>query len=252
MVVLAKENPTTPAVTLLVGVRAGASYDPDGREGTAALVGARPRPRHDRAPHPTSPTSARRPWCGAFGCRGASPADGKCHVSRGGLRRDSSRWPPTSSSIRCSTSARSKRAAAELLTAILQDEDDPGAVAVDLAMSRLYPHHPYGRGPRGSTESVCAIAPGRSRRLHRIWFTPKAPPWWWSATSARKKFVRSRVTRVRRAGRPPGRRSLPFPLVARARRARSCRRPDDEQGAGRRGLWLRRRAAADPATWQLR
>src|SRR4029453_10398371 len=38
IVVLAKENRTTPAVTLLVGVRAGAYYDADGREGTAALV----------------------------------------------------------------------------------------------------------------------------------------------------------------------------------------------------------------------
>ena len=35
---LAKETRTTPAVTILVGVRAGAYYDPDGREGTAALV----------------------------------------------------------------------------------------------------------------------------------------------------------------------------------------------------------------------
>ena len=51
---------------------------------------------------------------------------------------------------------------AELLTAILQDEDDPGAVAVDLAMSRLYPSHPYGRRPRGTTASVATI----TRELH--------------------------------------------------------------------------------------
>ena len=38
VVVLAKESRTTPAVTILVGVRAGAYYDPPGLEGTAALL----------------------------------------------------------------------------------------------------------------------------------------------------------------------------------------------------------------------
>src|SRR5688572_10120850 len=38
VVVLAKETTTTPAVTILVGLRAGAYYDPDGLEGTAALL----------------------------------------------------------------------------------------------------------------------------------------------------------------------------------------------------------------------
>src|SRR4029450_5780197 len=38
MTVLAKETRTTPSVTMLVGIRAGTFYDPDGHEGTAALV----------------------------------------------------------------------------------------------------------------------------------------------------------------------------------------------------------------------
>src|ERR671912_1110472 len=38
IVVLAKETRTTPSVTIVVGIRAGAYYDPDGREGTSALV----------------------------------------------------------------------------------------------------------------------------------------------------------------------------------------------------------------------
>src|SRR5262245_37146130 len=36
--VLAKETRTTPAVTIVAGIRAGTFYDPHGREGTAALV----------------------------------------------------------------------------------------------------------------------------------------------------------------------------------------------------------------------
>ena len=38
VVVLAKDTRTTPAVTILVGLRAGAYYDPWGREGSAALL----------------------------------------------------------------------------------------------------------------------------------------------------------------------------------------------------------------------
>jgi zinc protease len=62
---------------------------------------------------------------------------------------------------------------AELLTAILQDEDDPAAVAVDVLMSRLYPQHPYGRRPRGTLATVQAITRDDLVAFHRIWFTPE-------------------------------------------------------------------------------
>ena len=42
---------------------------------------------------------------------------------------------------------RSRTRRAELITAILQDEDDPGAVAVDVLMGRLYPHTPLRPAP---------------------------------------------------------------------------------------------------------
>ena len=38
LAVLAQESCTTPAVTILVGLRAGAYHDPPGHEGTAALL----------------------------------------------------------------------------------------------------------------------------------------------------------------------------------------------------------------------
>jgi zinc protease len=60
-----------------------------------------------------------------------------------------------------------------LLTAILQDEDDPGAVAVDVLMGRLYPHHPYGRRPRGTQQTVERITRDHLLEFHRTWFTPE-------------------------------------------------------------------------------
>jgi zinc protease len=62
---------------------------------------------------------------------------------------------------------------AELITAILQDEDDPGAVAVDVLMGRLYPTHPYGRRPRGTTATVRGITRADLVTFHRSWFGPE-------------------------------------------------------------------------------
>jgi zinc protease len=62
---------------------------------------------------------------------------------------------------------------AELITAILQDEDDPGAVAVDVLMGRLYSAHPYGRRPRGTTATVHAISRSGLVEFHRDWFAPE-------------------------------------------------------------------------------
>jgi zinc protease len=59
------------------------------------------------------------------------------------------------------------------MTAILQDEDDPGAVAVDVVMGRLYPQHPYGRRPRGTTSTVQRISRTDLMTFHRAWFTPE-------------------------------------------------------------------------------
>jgi zinc protease len=62
---------------------------------------------------------------------------------------------------------------ADLLTAILQDEDDPAAVAVDVLMTRLYPAHPYGRRPRGSPATVQPLTRDHLAAFHRHWFTPR-------------------------------------------------------------------------------
>jgi zinc protease len=61
---------------------------------------------------------------------------------------------------------------AELATSILQDEDDPAAVAVDQLMSRLYEGHPYGRRARGTLATIGKIGRDDLLEFHRSWFSP--------------------------------------------------------------------------------
>ncbi len=172
IVVLAKETRTTPAVTILAAVRAGAYYDPTGREGTAALLSR----VLDRGTE--SRTAAE--IADALDGRGASlsVATGRHQMTVSatcltedfdtifGLVADVVRRPRLDHA-----DVETRRA--ELLTAIRQDEDDPGSVAVDELMARLYPNHPYGRRPRGTTTTVERLTRDDLVDFHRTWFTPE-------------------------------------------------------------------------------
>lgn len=172
IVVLAKETRTTPAVTILAAVRAGAYYDPTGREGTAALLSR----VLDRGTE--SRTAAE--IADALDGRGASlsVATGRHQMTVSatcltedfdtifGLVADVVRRPRLDPA-----DVETRRA--ELLTAIRQDEDDPGSVAVDELMARLYPNHPYGRRPRGTTTTVEGLTRDDLVDFHRTWFTPE-------------------------------------------------------------------------------
>lgn len=172
VVVLGKESRTTPAVTMLVGLRAGAYYDPVGLEGTAALV-ARVLDRGTEA-------YTEREIADELDGRGASLSvmAGRHQVTVSAtclsedfdaifsLLADIIRYP-----LFDPHEVETRRA--ELLTAILQDEDDPGAVAVDVLMGRLYPEHPYGRRPRGTQQTVERISRDDLVTFHQSWFTPE-------------------------------------------------------------------------------
>ena len=172
VVVLAKETRTTPAVTILVGVRAGTYYDVDGHEGTAALV-ARVLDRGTK-------TRSAADIADELDGRGASlsvmAGRHQLTVSATCLAEDFHRTFALVADIVCQPAFEPievENRRAELLTAILQDEDDPAAVAVDVLMGRLYPHHPYGRRARGTLKTVQKIERDDLIEFHRQWFTPE-------------------------------------------------------------------------------
>jgi zinc protease len=172
VVVLAKETRTTPALTILVGVRAGAYYDVSGREGTAALVARvldRGTERHSEAE-----------IADELDGRGASlsvmAGRHQLTVSATCLSEDfDTIFSLVADTVRCPLFAphEVETRRGELLTAILQDEDDPAAVAVDVLMGRLYGGHPYGRRPRGTQQTVQRITREHLVDFHRSWFTPE-------------------------------------------------------------------------------
>jgi zinc protease len=172
VVVLAKETNTTPAVTILVGVRAGAYYDPDGREGTAALA-ARVL---DRGTENHSAAAIADELDGRGASLSVMAGRHQLTISATCLAEDfDTIFALVADVVRRPLfdghEVETRRA--ELLTAILQDEDDPGAVAVDVLMGRLYPDHPYGRRPRGTVATVERITRDHLAAFHRSWFTPE-------------------------------------------------------------------------------
>jgi zinc protease len=61
----------------------------------------------------------------------------------------------------------------EIVTLIRQDEDNPGAVAVETLMSMLYGAHPYGRRLRGTVASVERIDRQTLQRFHTAHCVPQ-------------------------------------------------------------------------------
>jgi zinc protease len=172
VVVLAKETRTTPSITILVGVRAGAYYDPVGREGTAALV-ARVL---DRGTERRSEADIADELDGRGASLSVVAGRHQVTISATCLAEDfSDIFALVGEVIRQPLfdvkEVETRRA--ELITAILQDEDDPGAMAVDVLMGALYPSHPYGRRPRGTTATVAGITQTHLREFHHAWFTPQ-------------------------------------------------------------------------------
>ena len=171
-VVLAKETRTTPAVTILVAVRAGAFYDPPGLEGAAALV-ARVL---DRGTKSRSELEIAEQLDGRGASLSVMAGRHQLTVSATCLAED---FPEIFALVADIVQhprfdlheVETRRS--ELLTAILQDEDDPAAVAVDVLMGRLYPGHPYGRRPRGTQGTVERLTRDDLVAFHRGCFTPE-------------------------------------------------------------------------------
>lgn len=171
--IITVENPTIPAVSLLAGVRAGTYQDPEGADGTAALV-ARVLDR-GTATRSAESIADDLDSCGASLTTGAgrhqTSVSATCladdFASVAAIAVDILRHPafPT---------AEVQTRRAELVTAIRQDEDDPSARATDVLMETLYGRHPYGRRARGTIASVEALGSGDLKAFHEAWFMPSA------------------------------------------------------------------------------
>ena len=154
--VIVKANHTTPAVSLLIGVRAGAYGDPVDREGTAALCarvldrGTVTRPADVIA----DDLDGRGASLSVVTGRHQMAISATCLSDDFGavlaLAADIARHPAFDD-------AEVNTRRADLITSIRQDEDNPAPMAVDAFARALYGSHPYARKVRGSVASVESI-----------------------------------------------------------------------------------------------
>jgi zinc protease len=171
-VVVARETRTTPAVTMLLGLRAGTFYDPEGCDGTAALV-ARVL---DRGTVARSGAEIADELDGRGASLSVAAGRHQITVSATCLADDFAAIFGLMTEIVQRPAFDDREVVTrrgDLLTSILQDEDDPAAVAVDTLMARLYRNHPYGRRARGTTASVQRLGRKDLADFHRRWFTPE-------------------------------------------------------------------------------
>jgi zinc protease len=170
--VLAKRTSTTPAVTLLANVRAGAVHDPADCEGLAHFV-SRTIDRGterlsadelaeqlDNRGVTLSVTVARHSLSLACTCLVEDIGDILGLIAEILTR-------PTFPAIEID------RRRGEIVTLIRQDDDNPAVVAVETLMSMLYGStHPYGRRSRGTLQSVERIDRSAIRRFHASHIVP--------------------------------------------------------------------------------
>ncbi|MDP2389261.1 MAG: pitrilysin family protein, partial [Acidobacteriota bacterium] len=171
--VIAKANHTTPAVSLVVGVRAGAYADPPDREGVAALCarvldrGTVTRPAEVIA----DDLDGRGASLSVVTGRHQMAISATCLSDDFGavltLAADIARHPAFPDD-----EVNTRRA--DLITSIRQAEDDPAPMAVDAFARALYGSHPYSRKVRGSVTSVEGIRRQDLVRFYQKGFQPPA------------------------------------------------------------------------------
>jgi zinc protease len=172
VVVLAKETRKTPAVSMNLAVRAGSICDPVDVPGATNLLAR----VIDRG---TTSRSAEE-IAEAIDSRGISLS---INVTRHlfsivctCLARDFEAILALLGDIVMAPTVPERELATrkgEVVTAIRQDDDNPGVRAVEGLMAMLYgEHHPYGRRVKGSVEVVERITRERLLRLHAERFAP--------------------------------------------------------------------------------
>jgi zinc protease len=171
--VIAKSNHTTPAVSVLVGVRTGAYFDPADRDGTAALC-ARVL---DRGTITRSADAIADDLDGRGASLSVAAGRHQMAVAATCLTEDF----PTVLALAADV-ARHPRFADEeietrrdnLITSIRQEEDNPAAMAADAFAKALYGTHPYARKVRGTIAAIEAIRRQDLVRFHQKGYDPPA------------------------------------------------------------------------------
>jgi zinc protease len=169
--VLAKANHTTPAVSMLIGVRTGAYADPPDRDGTAALC-ARVL---DRGTVTRSPDQIADDLDGRGASLSVIAGRHQMALAATCLNDDF----PAVLALAADVARHPRFADAEiatrresLITTIRQGEDDPASMAVDAFMQALYGDHPYARKVRGTVAGIEAIRRQDLVRFHQKGFDP--------------------------------------------------------------------------------
>ena len=171
--VIAKSNHTTPAVSLLVGVRNGAYSDPPERDGTAALCA--------RVLDRGTVTRSADAIADDLDGRGASlsVAVGRHQMAIAAtclsddfqavlsLAADIGRHPRFAD-----TEIETRRD--NLITYLRQEEDNPASMAADAFAKALYGTHPYARKVRGTIAGIEAVRRQDLVRFHQKGFDPAA------------------------------------------------------------------------------
>jgi zinc protease len=171
--VIVKANHTTPAVSLLIGVRAGAYADPIDREGTAALCarvldrGTVTRPADVIADDLDGRGASLSVVTGRHQMAISATCLSDDFVAVLTLAADVARHPAFAD-------AEVNTRRADLITSIRQDEDNPAPMAVDAFARALYGSHPYARKVRGSVASVESIRRQDLVRFYQKGFQPHA------------------------------------------------------------------------------
>ncbi|MEP7116994.1 MAG: pitrilysin family protein [Acidobacteriota bacterium] len=174
LTIIAARNRLIPAVSVAIGVNAGASADPEGAAGTAALMAL----VLDQGTAAYSADAIADQLDG----RGASLSVGagrqQIVVSATCLVDDLDAVLPVACDVTRNPvfpEAEVATRRGELLTAIREAADDPGSVAVDALNEALYPGgHPLGRPVRGTAADVSALTRASLESFHRRVFSPAA------------------------------------------------------------------------------